>query len=154
MKRREKRGNISASLDSQKCKRERKSERRRRDRDRARERRNKTNQLTSPTGSGETLGHHCGHGPRAGVGGFAWPRGPARSSPPISELLRAAAAAWGFFPIFATTTRPKQTGGNGSCSTGRHRAGEPRPEGLWGSHAPQPQPSAGSLSIPGGVNPA
>lgn len=52
MKRREKRGNISASLDSQKCKRERKSERRRRDRDRARERRNKTNQLNSPTGRG------------------------------------------------------------------------------------------------------
>lgn len=63
MKRREKRGNISASLDSQKCKRERKSERRRRDRDRARERRNKTNQLTSPTGRGETLDHHHGQGP-------------------------------------------------------------------------------------------
>lgn len=35
MKRREKRGNISASLDSQKCKRERKRERRR-DRDKER----------------------------------------------------------------------------------------------------------------------
>jgi len=67
MKRREKRGNISASLDSQKCKRERKSERRRRDRDRARERRNKTNQLTSPTGWGGNPGPPLRPRPRAGL---------------------------------------------------------------------------------------
>lgn len=54
MKRREKRGNISASLDSQKCKREKERAREggERERDRDRERRNKTNQLTPPTGGG------------------------------------------------------------------------------------------------------